>query len=168
MVNYYITNTPASWELLAGALYYLGEQTALTKVTSYFQSQPGMCGRGLKWEVTYPNTLWLEDVRITEMYRSCHYNASLCNSNCMCYNASAEWLTCCCHQCVMYSLTTRSKIKLLDTTCSKRLKSTTVSRHSVSCACSTMHFTMTATFTFTEKPALSVGVVLCLQLPFNR
>ena len=57
MMNYYITNTPASWELLAGALYYRGEQTALTKVTSYFQRQPGMCGRELKWEVTYLNTL---------------------------------------------------------------------------------------------------------------
>ena len=58
MVNYIITTMPsASWELLAGALYYLGEQTALTKVTSYFQRQPGMCGRGLKWEVTYLNTL---------------------------------------------------------------------------------------------------------------
>ena len=58
MVNYFINNTPsASWQLLAGVLYYLGEQTALTKVTSYFQRQPGMCGRELKWEVTYPNTL---------------------------------------------------------------------------------------------------------------
>ena len=56
MVNYFVTNIPSSWELLAGALYYLGEQTALTKVTSYFQRQPGMCGRELKWEVTYPNT----------------------------------------------------------------------------------------------------------------
>ena len=57
-VNYIVTNMPsASWELLAGALYYCGEQTALTKVTSYFQRQPGMCGRELKWEVTYPNTL---------------------------------------------------------------------------------------------------------------
>ena len=48
MVNYIVTSIPASWELLAGALYYLGERTALTKVTSYFQRQPGMCGRGLK------------------------------------------------------------------------------------------------------------------------
>ena len=31
MVNYYVTNIPASWELLAGVLYYLGEQRALTK-----------------------------------------------------------------------------------------------------------------------------------------
>ena len=58
MVNYYITSMPsASWELLAGALYYHGERTALTKVTSYFQRQPGMCGRELKWELTYLNTL---------------------------------------------------------------------------------------------------------------
>ena len=56
-VNYIVTTMPsASWQLLAGAVYYLGEQTALTKVTSYFQRQPGMCGRELKWEVTYPNT----------------------------------------------------------------------------------------------------------------
>ena len=58
MMNYYITSMQsASWELLAGALYYRGEQTALTKVTSYFQRQPGMFGRELKWEVTYLNTL---------------------------------------------------------------------------------------------------------------
>ena len=43
--NYYITSMPsASWQLIAGVLYYCGEQTALTKVTSYFQRQPGMCG----------------------------------------------------------------------------------------------------------------------------
>ena len=46
IMNYYITNSPgASWSALAGALYYCGEQTALTKVTSYFQRQPGMCGK---------------------------------------------------------------------------------------------------------------------------
>ena len=45
MVNYFVTNIPASWQLLAGALYYRSERTALQKVTSYFQRQPGMCER---------------------------------------------------------------------------------------------------------------------------
>ena len=57
----------------------------------------------------------LEGVRITEMYRDCHCNASLCNSNCMCYDTIGVWLTCCCHQCVIYSLTTGSKTEVLDT-----------------------------------------------------
>ena len=49
MMNYYITGMPsASWQLMAGALYYLGQQNSLRKVTSYFQRQPGMCGRGFK------------------------------------------------------------------------------------------------------------------------
>ena len=47
--NYYITSMPsASWQLVAGVLYYCGEQTALTKVTGYFQRQPGMCGRAIR------------------------------------------------------------------------------------------------------------------------
>ena len=47
--NYYINTCPgASWSALAGALYYRGEQTALTKVTSYFQRQPGMCGSAFR------------------------------------------------------------------------------------------------------------------------
>ena len=46
VINYYITNSPgASWSALAGALYYCGEQRGLTKVTRYFQRQPGMCGK---------------------------------------------------------------------------------------------------------------------------
>ena len=47
--NYYVTSMPsASWHLIAGALYYRGEETALTKVSSYFQRQPGMCGRAFR------------------------------------------------------------------------------------------------------------------------
>ena len=49
ITNYYVTSCPgASWSALAGALYYRGEQTALTKVSSYFQRQPGMCGRAIR------------------------------------------------------------------------------------------------------------------------
>ena len=49
IINYYITGCPgASWSALAGALYYHGEQTALTKVSSYFQRQPGMCGSAFR------------------------------------------------------------------------------------------------------------------------
>ena len=49
IINYYIMTCPgASWSALAGALYYCREQTALTKVSSYFQRQPGMCGRAIR------------------------------------------------------------------------------------------------------------------------
>ena len=42
MVNYFVTSVPnASWEKLAGALYYYGEENALTVVKSYFQRNPG-------------------------------------------------------------------------------------------------------------------------------
>lgn len=42
MVNYFVTSVPnASWEKLAGALYYYGEENALTVVKSYFQRKPG-------------------------------------------------------------------------------------------------------------------------------
>ena len=47
--NFFITSMPsASWQLIAGVLYYREEQTALTKVSSYFQRQPGMCGRDFR------------------------------------------------------------------------------------------------------------------------
>ena len=43
IMNYFLSICPgASWSALAGALYYCGEQTAFTKVSSYFQRQPGM------------------------------------------------------------------------------------------------------------------------------
>ena len=65
MVNYFVTNMPsASWQLLAGALYCLGEQTALTKVTSYFQRQPGMCGWEFKCRNSLTRTCW--DRRVFE------------------------------------------------------------------------------------------------------
>ena len=49
IINYYINICPgASWSALAGVLYYRGEQTALTKVSSYFQRQPGMCGSAFR------------------------------------------------------------------------------------------------------------------------
>ena len=42
MVNYFVTSVPnASWERLAVALYYYGEENALTVVKSYFQRNPG-------------------------------------------------------------------------------------------------------------------------------
>ena len=42
MVNYFVTSVPnASWEKLAGALYYYGEENALKKVKTYFQRKPG-------------------------------------------------------------------------------------------------------------------------------
>ena len=44
--NYYLTTSPgASWSSLAGVLYSLDEQQGLKTVTTYFQRQPGMCGR---------------------------------------------------------------------------------------------------------------------------
>ena len=49
LMNYYLNSCPgASWSALAGALYYNREQTALTKVSSYFQKQPGMCGSAFR------------------------------------------------------------------------------------------------------------------------
>ena len=45
MMNYYVTSIAnASWQMLAGALYYCGEQTALKKVKAYFQRR-----RGMRW-----------------------------------------------------------------------------------------------------------------------
>ena len=41
-LNYYVTTVAAaSWEHLAGILYYLEEHAALDKVKKYFQRQPG-------------------------------------------------------------------------------------------------------------------------------
>ena len=44
-LQYFITTVPnASWQVLAGVLYYGQEQAALERVTKYFQRQPGMDG----------------------------------------------------------------------------------------------------------------------------
>lgn len=49
MLQYFITTVPnASWETLAGGLYYAQEHAALENVTKQFQSQPGVGGWGLK------------------------------------------------------------------------------------------------------------------------
>lgn len=43
MLLYFISAVSnASWQTLAGSLYYLKEQTALIKVRSYFKRQPGV------------------------------------------------------------------------------------------------------------------------------
>jgi len=43
ILQYIITTLPdASWQTLAGALYYLKHDAALTRVTKYFQPQPGI------------------------------------------------------------------------------------------------------------------------------
>ena len=43
MLRYFITTMPnASWQTLAGGLYYAQEQAALERVTKYFQQQSGM------------------------------------------------------------------------------------------------------------------------------
>jgi len=45
MLQYFITTVPnASWEILAGGLYYQQEHAALEKVAKYFQPHPGMSG----------------------------------------------------------------------------------------------------------------------------
>ena len=49
IMNYFLSICPgASWSALAGVLYYCEEQTALTKVSGYFQRQPGMCGSAFR------------------------------------------------------------------------------------------------------------------------
>lgn len=45
---------------------------------------------------------------------------------------------------------------------------TTISYHSVSCACSTQQLTWTVGFTFIVMPALPLEVTLCLQLPSQQ
>lgn len=56
MMNYYVTSIAnASWQMLAGALYYCGEQTALKKVKAYFQRQ-----RGMRWRHQLPGHLGIE------------------------------------------------------------------------------------------------------------
>ena len=48
MLQYFITTVPnASWQVLAGGLYYQQEHAALEKVTKYYQPHPGMSGWGL-------------------------------------------------------------------------------------------------------------------------
>ena len=49
-LEYFITTVPnASWQTLAGGLYYLQEQAELEKtVKKYFQREPGMGGLGLR------------------------------------------------------------------------------------------------------------------------
>ena len=49
MLQYFITTMPnASWQTLAGGLYYRQEQATLERVMKYFQRQPGMGGWGLR------------------------------------------------------------------------------------------------------------------------
>ena len=50
MLQYFITTVPnASWQTLAGGLYYCeDEEAALERVKKYFQRQPGMGGWGLR------------------------------------------------------------------------------------------------------------------------
>ena len=56
MMNYYVTSIAnASWQMLAAALYYCGEQTALKKVKAYFQRQ-----RGMRWRHQLPGHLGIE------------------------------------------------------------------------------------------------------------
>jgi len=48
-MEYFITAFPrASWETLAGQLYYMQQHEALEKVKEYIQQQPGMGGWGLR------------------------------------------------------------------------------------------------------------------------
>ena len=43
MLQYFTTTVPnASWQTLAGGLYYKQEQSALERVAKYFQRQPGI------------------------------------------------------------------------------------------------------------------------------
>jgi len=45
IMEYFITAVPrASWETLAGQLYYMQQHEALEKVKEYIQQQPGMGG----------------------------------------------------------------------------------------------------------------------------
>ena len=49
MLQYFITTVPnASWQILAGGLYYRQEQAALERVAKKYQRQPGMGGWGLR------------------------------------------------------------------------------------------------------------------------
>ena len=53
-MEYFITAVPrASWETLAGQLYYMQQHEALEKVKVYIQQQPGMGEQdsGVSWNV---------------------------------------------------------------------------------------------------------------------
>ena len=57
-LEYFITTVPnASWQTLAGGLYYLQEQAALERAKKYFQRQPGMGGCGLRSIEKHSNEL---------------------------------------------------------------------------------------------------------------
>ena len=59
MLQYFITTVPnASWETLAGGLYYAQEHAALANVSKQFQSQPGVGSWGLM-------SIWCSDLRDT-------------------------------------------------------------------------------------------------------
>jgi len=51
MLQYFIATVPdASWQTLAGKLYYLEEHAALERAIKYFQPQPGIwVGRSQKY-----------------------------------------------------------------------------------------------------------------------
>lgn len=70
MLDYFITTTPgASWETLAGHLYYMQQDKALEKMSDYLKRQPGMGGWSLTAQPASINTItYMHQIFLTLSY----------------------------------------------------------------------------------------------------